>query len=124
MHTQGNPVSVPQETPIELVDNDPLEQPVDAEFRTGVMSSWLGPVNRAVIVIEAYLPCWSMAARDHSNRTDRIAFEPRRCCWCGIPVGTARAFREAHPRGGGRGRPICPLAARRLTQVPSTPGDL
>ena len=35
MADEGNPFSIPAGTPVELVDNDPLEQPVDPEFRTG-----------------------------------------------------------------------------------------
>ncbi|WP_343885338.1 DUF3090 family protein, partial [Subtercola frigoramans] len=37
MAAEGNPYSVQATTPVELVDNDPLEQPVDEQFRAGAM---------------------------------------------------------------------------------------
>ena len=49
---EGNPFSVPTSTPIELVDNDPLEA-VEEQFRTGAMSLGWDPTT-AQVVVEAY----------------------------------------------------------------------
>src|ERR1700712_4666549 len=50
--SEGNPFSIPALTPVELVDNDPLE-PVDEQFRTGTMSLGWDPATLQ-IVIEAF----------------------------------------------------------------------
>jgi len=126
MHTQGNPVSVPAETPIELVDNDPLEQPVDAEFRTGVMSLGWDP-STAQIVIEAYPLVLVDGDATDSNETDRIETEPTEMLLVRIPVGTARAFAKRTLEVVGAGRPICPLCGTPIDpegHVHTLPGDL
>ena len=51
--TEGNPFRVPDSMPVELVDNDPLDQPIDTQFRTGAMRLGWDPMT-AQIVIEAY----------------------------------------------------------------------
>lgn len=53
MANEGNQWSIPAETPLELVDNDPLEQPVEEDFRAGAMSLGWDP-STAQVVIEAY----------------------------------------------------------------------
>lgn len=126
MHTQGNPVSVPAETPIELVDNDPLEQPVDAEFRTGVMSLGWDP-STAQIVIEAYPLVLVDGDATDSNETDRIETEPTEMLLVRIPVGTARAFAKRTLEVVGAGRPICSLCGTPIDpegHVHTLPGDL
>ena len=50
MDTQGNPFSVPTTTPIELVDNDPLDQPVAEEFRTGAMGLGWDPSTVQIVL--------------------------------------------------------------------------
>ena len=103
MDRQGNPVSVPAVTPIELVDNDPLEQPVDAEFRTGVMSLGWDP-STAQVVIEAY----PLVLVD-DEAIEQADLEPAEMLVVRIPVGTARAFAKRTLEVVGAGRPICPL---------------
>ena len=49
----GNPFSVPATTPVELVDNDPLELPLDEQFRAGAMSLGWDP-STVQIVVEAF----------------------------------------------------------------------
>ena len=51
--TEGNPFRVPDSTPVELVDNDPLQQPLDTQFRTGALGLGWDPTT-AEIVMEAY----------------------------------------------------------------------
>jgi uncharacterized repeat protein (TIGR03847 family) len=100
MAAEGNPSSVPAETPLELVDNDPLEQPVDAEFRTGAMSLGWDP-STAQVVIEAF------PLVDADEQDPRA--EPTEMLVVRIPVGTARAFAQRTLEIVGAGRPICPL---------------
>lgn len=103
MAEEGNPFSVPAMTPVELVDNDPLEQPVDAHFRTGAMSLGWDP-STAQLVIEAY-----PYVEPEDDATDPLTVEPAEMLLVRIPVGTARAFAKRTREIVGAGRPICPL---------------
>lgn len=121
MDQKGNPASVPAETPIELVDNDPLEQPVDAEFRTGAMSLGWDP-STAQVVIEAY----PLILVDE-GATDQIELEPTEMLLVRIPVGTARAFAKRTLEVVGAGRPICSVCGTAIDpdgHVHTLPDDL
>jgi len=103
MTEEGNPFSIPALTPEGLVDNDPLEQPVDEQFRAGPMSLGWDP-STAQIVIEAS-PTPDVAA----DAVKPIELEPKELLVVRIPVGTARAFAKRTREVVGAGRPICPL---------------
>jgi len=100
MAREGNPISVPAVTPIELVDNEPLE-PVDEEFRAGAISLGWNP-STAQIVIEAY-PILFLDGEE----SDPELVEPVEMLLVRIPVGTARAFATRTSEVVGAGRPIC-----------------
>jgi uncharacterized repeat protein (TIGR03847 family) len=102
MATDGNPFSIPRATPVELVDNDPLE-PVDEQFRTGSMSLGWDP-STAQIVIEAYA-----FVDSDDDAPELVTEEPPEMLVVRIPVGTARAFAKRTREVVGSGRPICPL---------------
>jgi uncharacterized repeat protein (TIGR03847 family) len=68
MTSEGNRFSIPAITPLELVDNDPLEQPVEVEFRTGAISLGFDPRTAQV------MRTTSKAIRRMRSR--------RRCCRC------------------------------------------
>jgi uncharacterized repeat protein (TIGR03847 family) len=53
MVAEGNPVTIPASTPVELVDNEPLDEPVEAQFRIGAISLGWDP-STAQVVIEAF----------------------------------------------------------------------
>ncbi|MBG6215102.1 MAG: DUF3090 domain-containing protein [Cryobacterium sp.] len=100
---EGNPFSIPTTTPVELVDNDPLEQPVEEEFRTSGMSLAWDP-STVQVVIEAY----------RFEQSDDEAFEadseePAEVLLVRMPVGTARAFAKRTREVVGAGRPMCLL---------------
>ena len=101
---QGNPFSIPTGTPIELVDNDPLEA-VQEQFRTGAMSLGWDPTT-AQIVVEAH-PITDDDSDAESHEGDG-ANEPE-MLRVRIPVGTARAFAKRTREIVGAGRPMCPL---------------
>ncbi|MUK01239.1 DUF3090 family protein [Vibrio cholerae] len=103
----GNPFSVPTNTPLELVDNDQLE-PVEEQFRTGVMSLGWDPTT-AQIVIEAY-PIAEVEDEDALLEIDDAdAAEMLRVR---MPVGTARAFTKRTREVVGAGRPLCVLCGQ------------
>src|ERR1700712_2141629 len=91
MSTEGNPFSIPALTPVELVDNEPLEQPVDEQFRTGVMSLGWDPAPLQ-IVIEAY-----PVVDADPDAPEAEAVDPQEMLLVRAPVGTARAFAKRTP---------------------------
>jgi len=111
MSTEGNPFSVPTSTPVELVDNDPLEQPVEEDFRTGTMTLGWDP-STVQIVIEAF-PIVVVDEDDIGDDlldvVDAATVDPEQMLLLRIPVGTARAFAQRTHEVVGAGRPLCPL---------------
>lgn len=103
---QGNPFSVPTGTPIELVDNDPLEA-VEEQFRAGAMSLGWDPTT-AQVVVEAY-PIADLDAEDNDEAFDEDGANESEMLLVRMPVGTARAFAKRTREIVGAGRPTCPL---------------
>ena len=102
MATDGNSASVPATGPVELLDTDPLDQPVEPEFRTGAIGLGWDPTT-SQIVIEAY-PLVEGEGEPDDVDSDEPA-EPTEMLVVRIPVGTARAFaqRTREVVGAGRG---------------------
>jgi uncharacterized repeat protein (TIGR03847 family) len=100
MADEGNPFHVPADTPAELIDNEPLDQPVAPEFRTGSISLGWDP-STAQLVIEAY-------PVDDSEEDGREELEASEMFVVRIPVGTARAFAMRTLEIVGAGRALCP----------------
>lgn len=103
---EGNPFSVPTDTPIELVDNDQLEA-VQEQFRTGAMSLGWDPTT-AQVVIEAY-PLTDVDADSGDESLDEDDADVPEMLLVRMPVGTARAFTQRTREVVGAGRPACPL---------------
>jgi len=111
MSTEGNPFSVPTSTPVELVDNEPLEQPVEEDFRTGTMTLGWDPTT-VQIVIEAFpivVVDEDDLGDDPLDVVDAATVDPEQMLLLRIPVGTARAFAKRTHEVVGAGRPLCPL---------------
>lgn len=98
-------VSVPASTPAELADDDPLDQPVEEEFRVGTMRLSWDPRTAQVVVEAVRLPLPDEqdedAAPDDDGPTERLVVR--------MPVGTARAFVERTRQVVRAGRPACPF---------------
>jgi len=103
---EGNPFSVRRSTPVELVDNDPLEA-VQEQFRIGAMSLGWDPTT-AQIVIEAR-PVADVGADDDNESLDEDDVDASELLLVRMPVGTARAFAKRTREVVGAGRPACPL---------------
>ena len=107
---ENNPFSIPTGTPIELVDNDPLEA-VQEQFRTGAMSLGWDPTT-AQIVIEAHPLTDDDSDADPDDNDESLpedgANEPE-MLRVRMPVGSARAFAKRAREIVGAGRPMCPL---------------
>ena len=104
----GSTVSVPAETPAELVDNEPLDQPVEEQFRVGALRLGWDP-RTAQVVIEAY-PVEAGGDEDEAlPEPEPDADEPAEMLLVRIPVGTARAFAQRTRQVVRAGRPACPI---------------
>lgn len=103
MSQEGNPFSVPDTAPEGLRDTAPLEQPLQEQFRVGMLSLGWDP-SKAQLVIEAF-PLTESADEDLVS----IDMEPDEILQVRIPVGTARAFAKRTREVIGAGRPLCPL---------------
>lgn len=105
---ERNPFSIPTGTPIELVDNDPLEA-VKEQFRTGAMSLGWDPTT-AQIVIEAHpITDDDSDAGENGEALHEDGANEREMLRVRMPVGTARAFAKRTREIVGAGRPMCPL---------------
>lgn len=105
---ERNPFSIPTGTPIELVDNDPLEA-VQEQFRTGAMSLGWDPTT-AQIVIEAHpITDDDSDADENDEALHEDGTNEREMLCVRMPVGTARAFAKRTREIVGAGRPMCPL---------------
>jgi uncharacterized repeat protein (TIGR03847 family) len=91
MTTDGNPSSVPAASPSKLMDNDPLDQPVEPEFRTGAIGLGWDP-STSQIVIEAYPLVDGETQESEDVESAPPTPEPAEMLVVRIPVGTARAF--------------------------------
>jgi uncharacterized repeat protein (TIGR03847 family) len=98
---------VPTSTPVELVDNDPLE-PVSEEFRTGVMSLGWDPSTVQIVIEAAPLVLEDESVFDDST-FEELSVEPAELLRVRIPVGAARAFAKRTREVVGAGRPLCVL---------------
>lgn len=102
MSVQGNPFSVPSGTPIELVDNEPLES-VNEQFRAGAMTLGWDP-STAQVVVEAY------ALTEEETETPLTDGEGSdQLLRVRMPVGAARAFAKRTREVVGAGRPMCQI---------------
>jgi uncharacterized repeat protein (TIGR03847 family) len=117
----GNPSSVPETAPVELVDDAPLDQPVEAEFRVGALSLGWDP-STAQVVVEAY----PLVDPDDDGPDPDDLEEPAEMMSLRLPVGTARAFAARTLQVVGSGRPLCPLCGAPMDpegHVCAGPGD-
>ncbi|MEE1652014.1 DUF3090 domain-containing protein [Brachybacterium sp. J144] len=101
---EGNRYSVPTSTPVELVDNDPLDT-VEEQFRAGTLGIGWDPTT-AQIILEAHpLP----ADLDEAEEFDAAASVNSEMLRVKMPVGTARAFTQRTREVVDAGRPLCTL---------------
>ncbi len=104
MTEEGNRYSVPAGTAAELVDDEPLDQPVEEEFRAGLMRLGWDPAT-AQVVVEAFpFDEDDDEASDETGADEMLLIR--------MPVGTARAFVDRTRQVVASGRPPCPLCGR------------
>jgi uncharacterized repeat protein (TIGR03847 family) len=106
MAEDGNRFSVPATALPELVDDGPVEQPVEEDFRLGQMRLHFDR-STAQVVVEAY-PLLVVESEEEAARLVEEDPEPEEALVLRMPVGTARAFAERARRVVRAGRPTCP----------------
>ncbi len=103
---QEEGLSIPAEAPAELVDDGPLDQPVEEDFRIGeIHLSW--DPRTLQVLIEAFPVDEDPSDPVHPSDPDG-ADEPSEMLRVRMPVGTARAFVERTLAVVEAGRPLCP----------------
>ena len=99
----GGAVTVPAVAPADLCDDEPLDQPVEEEFRVGTMALAWDPDDERVI-IEA-----QEATEDEEDPEIGVAEPLIAVLRVRITAGQARAFAERALKVVSAGRPPCPL---------------
>ncbi len=95
---------VPAVAPFGLEDNDPLEQPIQEEFRAGTMTLSWDPEDERV-VIEVYPDDFVEDEEDDEDEQE----EPEELLVVHLPPAYARAFVKRAELVVGAGRPTCPF---------------
>ncbi|MFD4992081.1 DUF3090 domain-containing protein [Cellulosimicrobium cellulans] len=106
MEAPDNRYSVPVDVAAELVDDDPLDLPVEEEFRAGSMRLSWDP-RTAQVVVEAF-----PVVDDDELDPDADEPEPEELFLIRMPVGTARAFAQRTRAVVQAGRQICTRCGR------------
>ena len=99
---------IPAVAPLDLEDSDPLEQPIEEEFRAGTMTlSWDPQDERVVIEVFPY----TEAAVVSPDQLDEELTEPEpdEVFLVRIDAGSARAFVQRAEQVLTAGRPSCPF---------------
>jgi uncharacterized repeat protein (TIGR03847 family) len=108
MRAEGGNALVPAVAPFDLVDNEPLDQPIEEEFRAGTMTlSWDSGTERVVIEVFPF----TEAAVVSPDQVDEELEEPEpdEIFLVRLTAGAARAFVGRARTVIGAGRPDCPF---------------
>jgi uncharacterized repeat protein (TIGR03847 family) len=99
---------IPAVAPFDLDDAEPLEQPIEEEFRAGTMTlSWDSSDER--VVIEVFPFNEAAVVSPEQVDEDFEEPEPEEVLVVRIPAGDARAFVKRAEQVVGAGRPSCPF---------------
>jgi len=108
MQAAGGSTVVPAVAPFGLVDNDPLEQPIEEEFRAGTMTlSWDSSTERVVIEVFPFTEAAVVAPDQVDEELEEP--EPDEIFLVRLTAGAARAFVGRARTVLGAGRPDCPF---------------
>jgi uncharacterized repeat protein (TIGR03847 family) len=108
MASQGGAATVPAVAPLDLEDAEPLEQPIEEEFRAGTMTLSWDPTDSRV-VIEVFPFSEAAVVSPDQVEEDFEEPEPDELLLVRIPAGAARAFVKRATQVLGAGRPSCPF---------------
>ncbi|MFW6774986.1 DUF3090 family protein [Nocardioides sp. CPCC 205120] len=101
---------VPALAPVDLVDNEPLDQPIEEEFRAGTMTlSWDPADDRIVIEVFPFTEEALITPGQPEEEIDEP--EPDEILLVRVSAGAARAFVQRAVSVVEAGRPTCPFCA-------------
>ena len=108
MDARGGDGAVPALAPLDLEDNEPLEQPIVEEFRAGTMTlSWDAADQRIVVEVFPFTE-ESVVAPDQPEEEIEEP-EPEELFVVRMPAGLARAFSKRAQAVVAAGRQPCPF---------------
>jgi uncharacterized repeat protein (TIGR03847 family) len=108
MASSGPDALIPAVAPLGLEDSEPLEQPIEEEFRAGTMTlSWDPDDQRVVIEVFPYSEA-AVVAPDQVDE-DFEEPEPDEVLLVRLAAGHARAFVKRAAQVLEAGRPSCPF---------------
>ncbi len=108
MAATGNDTTVPAVAPLGTEDSEPLEQPIEEEFRAGTMTlSWDPDAARVVIEVFPFTEA-AVVAPDQVDE-DFEEPEPDELLLVRISAAAARAFVKRAAQVLEAGRPSCPF---------------
>jgi uncharacterized repeat protein (TIGR03847 family) len=106
IRTDEGEATIPAVTPVALDDNEPLEQPIDEEFRAGTMTlAWDATDER--IVIEVFPYAEESVVEPGTPEEEIDDPEPEEMLVVRLPAGQARAFTKRAQAVVSAGRPPC-----------------
>ena len=108
MATDAATSLVPAVAPVALDDTDPLEQPIEEEFRAGTMTlSWDPDDERVVVEVFPFTEA-AVVSPDQVDQ-DFAEPEPDEVLLVRLSAGAARAFVKRSEQVLEAGRPSCPF---------------
>jgi uncharacterized repeat protein (TIGR03847 family) len=108
MASDLNEAMIPAVAPLGLDDSDPLEQPIQEEFRAGTMTLSWDPTDQRV-VIEVFPYTEAAVVSPEQVDEDFEEPDPDEVFLVRIPAGVARAFVKRSEQVLEAGRPSCPF---------------
>jgi uncharacterized repeat protein (TIGR03847 family) len=108
MSSEQNTALIPAVAPLDLDDKDPLEQPIEEEFRAGTMTlAWEPKAERVVIEVFPYTEAAVVSPEQLDEDLEEP--EPDEVFVVRITAGAARAFVKRAATLIEAGRPGCPF---------------
>ncbi len=108
MRAAAAETTVPAVTPVDLEDAEPLEQPIEEEFRAGTMTlSWDSDDERIVVEVFPFTEEAVITPDQPEEEIDEP--EPEEVLLVRLPAGLARAFSKRAQSVVAAGRPPCPF---------------
>jgi uncharacterized repeat protein (TIGR03847 family) len=108
MSSQQNETMIPAVAPLGMDDDEPLEQPIEEEFRAGTMTLSWDP-DDARVVIEVFPFTEAAVVSPEQVDEDFEEPEPEELLLVRITAATARAFVKRASQVLDAGRPSCPF---------------
>lgn len=108
MNAGSGESTIPAMAPLDMDDGDPLEQPIEEEFRAGTMTlSWDAEDERVVVEVFPYSEEAVAAPDQPEEEIDEP--EPEELFVVRLPAGQARAFTKRAQAVVSAGRQPCPF---------------